>query len=125
MISYWSNGLDIESIVSELCSVAPALCMDGYFKLLDADNQQNFKSTAGSDSFEEEWIEIIECLYCGNSLDSESAGVYVDEDGDVFCNEDCYKNYLIEAIMDEDEETDEDELRELSLEELKERFDEI
>ena len=117
------RGLDIESIVNELCSAVPSLSMNGYFELLDANSRQNFTSIAGSDSYEEEYVDDMRCLYCQQSIDPESPDVYVDDDGDTYCNVDCYKNYLIEGILDEDEEADEEELQQLSIDELKERFD--
>lgn len=67
----------------------------------------------------------MRCIYCQQSIDPESPDVYIDDDGDAFCNEDCYKNYMIEEILDEDEEADEDDLRQLSLEDIRERFEEL
>ena len=72
------RGLDIESIVNELCSAVPALSMNGYFELLDANSRQNFTSIAGSDSYEEEYVDDMRCLYCQQSIDPESPDVYVD-----------------------------------------------
>ena len=114
------RGLDIESIVAELCEAVPALSMDGYFHLLDAPSKQKFVSEAGSSDYQEEWTSVCTC--CGKEF-SEDEEIYYSEDDEAMC-EDCYREQMIEMISDETGEEYED-LAQLSTVELEEKASEL
>ncbi len=120
------SGLDIEGIVRELCSAVPALSMWGYEKTLDADFRQEYTSIAGSEKYKMEFVAEYYCAYCYSEIDSEDPQeIYSDRFEAHFCNEECYKSFLIERITDEDENANEEELQQMDIEALEKRYDEL
>lgn len=64
---------------------------------------------------------VLKCVFCASNIDPKKNYKL---DGIIFCDKECAKNYIIEQLMEIDDELDEDELYDMSVKKLNKLWEE-